>query len=177
MRYFVIVGMPASGKNIARTYAQQQGIPYFATGDIVRSEREKRNIEATPEGMAALSTLLRGDDGLGVTRLALNAARESGRESVFLEGMRSWPEIELIRAQVEACVIAFVTPRNMRLSRMITRGRRDDSPEGFDARDLREIEYGTAVPIVMADEYILNTATEDDALRNLSRIMEKYGCQ
>jgi dephospho-CoA kinase len=36
MKIFVIVGMPASGKNIARSYAESNGLPYFATGGVVR---------------------------------------------------------------------------------------------------------------------------------------------
>ncbi len=175
MRYFIIVGMPASGKNIARTYAQQNGISYFATGDIVREEQKKRNIDPTPDNMAALSGELRGNDGLGVTRLALKAATKASSGVAFLEGMRSWPEIELIRDEVKACVVAFVAPRDTRRARIVSRGRPDDSPEGFDLRDTREIEYGAADPIAMADEYILNTGTEDDALKGLGRIMEKYG--
>ena len=41
MKIFVIVGMPASGKNIARSFAESKKIPYFATGDIVRDEVKK----------------------------------------------------------------------------------------------------------------------------------------
>jgi len=175
MIHFIVVGMPASGKNIARMYAEREGLPYFATGDIVRNEQKRRNTEATPEGFASLSTLLRGEDGLGVTRLALKTAMEQGSDIVFLEGMRSWPEVELVQQHVRTCVIAFIAPREERRRRIISRGRPDDSAVAFDERDFREIDYGTAIPIALADEYILNTATEQDALRTLGGIVEKYG--
>ena len=139
MKILIVVGMPASGKNIARLYADSKGIPYFATGDLVRSEARRRKVEG-PEGMAALSTELRGDDGMGVTRLALGAALGAGAPLVFLEGMRSWPEIDLIRGKAKARVIAFVAPRETRLRRIVSRGRDDDSAEAFNERDRREIE-------------------------------------
>jgi dephospho-CoA kinase len=171
---FIIVGMPASGKNVARTYAESEDIPYSATGDIVRNEVRRRGIDPDPRNTSAVSTELRGEDGLGVTRLALASALESAKPVVFMEGMRSWPEIELIRSQSLCVVVAFISPRQVRLARIIFRGRPDDAPDDFGERDMREITYGTAVPIALADEYILNTGTIDDALRALDSIVRKY---
>lgn len=173
MKILVIVGMPASGKNIARLYTESRGIPYFATGDLVRAEVKSRGSQG-PAQTAAVSTELRGEDGMGVTRMALTAALESGKPLVFLEGMRSWPEIDLIRRKAEVVVIAFVAPRQTRLRRVMVRGRDDDSAAAFDGRDLREIEYGASVPVALADEYILNTGTVEEAFVDLDRIVRKY---
>ncbi len=174
MRVFIVVGMPASGKNTARIYAESKDIPYFATGDIVRQEVRKRGLEANAENTGRVSTEMRGSDGLGVTRQALATVRATGADIVFLEGMRSWPEIELIRQGAEAVVVAFIAPRGLRLQRIISRGRADDSPDAFNERDLREIDYGAAIPIAVADEYVLNTGTIDQALADVDRIVKKY---
>ncbi|HEY9160422.1 MAG TPA: AAA family ATPase [Desulfomonilia bacterium] len=173
MTIFIIVGMPASGKNCAKDYAKAKGYPYFATGDIVRMEVAKRAIEANAENMGSVSTEMRGADGLGVTRQALSTALNQNSPVVFLEGMRSWPEIKLIKESADACVIAFLAPRKLRLERIMSRGRSDDSAEAFDARDMREIEYGTAVPVALADAYILNTSSMDDAVNTLDEIVKK----
>jgi dephospho-CoA kinase len=174
MEIFVIVGMPASGKNIARVYAESAGIAYFATGDLVRQEVIRRGLEPTGINTAAVSTDLRDSDGLGVTRIALEAALESGLDVAFLEGMRSWPEIELISEKAKVTVIAFVAPIELRLKRVVERGRPDDSAAGFTIRDRREIDYGASVPIALADEYVLNTGTMDDALQELDKIMKRH---
>jgi len=173
MKIFIIVGMPASGKNIARQYAESRALPYFSTGDLVRQEVFRRGLEPNAENTARISTELRGKDGQGVTRLALSAALESGSPVVFLEGMRSWPEIELIRRQADAVVVALLAPRHIRLRRILSRGRGDDSPEHFQERDFREIDYGTAVPVAMADEYILNSEGMEEALRALDEIVKR----
>jgi dephospho-CoA kinase len=174
MNIFIVVGMPASGKNIAKMYADARGIPYFATGDVVRSEVKKRGLAPDAANTAAVSTELRGNDGLGVTRHALAAALETGQEMVFMEGMRSWQEIELIREKTPCTVIAFLAPRWMRLERITSRQRSDDSPHSFAERDMREIAYGTAVPVALGDEYVLNTSSIEDALRELDIIVQRH---
>jgi dephospho-CoA kinase len=173
MIIFIIVGMPASGKNCARDYAKAKGYPYFATGDVVRMEVARRGLDANAENMAKVSTEMRGHDGLGVTRHALATVLSQDSPSVFLEGMRSWQEIMLIREKADARVIAFLAPRRMRLLRIMSRGRADDSADAFDARDMREIEYGTAIPVALADAYILNTGSMDDAIQELDNIVRE----
>ena len=173
MKIFVIVGMPAAGKNIARTYAESKGLVYYATGDIVRAEGKKRGEEADAAGTAKISDELRGKDGMGVTRLALEEVLKSGADIGFLEGMRSWPEIELIRKKADCVVVAFLAPRKLRFERICSRGRADDSPQSFDRRDQREILYGTAIPISLADAYLLNTGTMDDTIRDMDAIVKK----
>jgi dephospho-CoA kinase len=130
-------------------------------------------LERDAVAAAAVSTELRGADGLGVTRLALASAVESGAEILFMEGMRSQPEIELIKREAECSVIAFLAPRQLRLERIISRQRADDSPHLFEERDMREIEYGTAIPIVLADEYVLNTGTMEEAIKQIDQIVQK----
>jgi dephospho-CoA kinase len=174
MMVFIIVGMPASGKNIAREYAEKHNISYFATGDIVRKELKKQGLEANAENTAAVSTKLRSNDGMGVTRIALAAALACSGDIVFLEGMRSWPEVELIREQTACCVIAFLASRELRRQRVASRGRSDDSPAAFEERDAREIAYGAAIPIARADAYVLNTGTMDDAMTDLNKIITSY---
>lgn len=173
MKIFIVVGMPASGKNVARKVAEARGLPYFATGDLVRAEAKRRGAMG-PEETARISTELRGKDGLGVTRLALDTAVRCAAPLVFMEGMRSWPEIELVRSRAEAVVIAFVAPRRLRCERVTARGRDDDSSNLFAERDRREVEYGAAVPVALADEYILNDGSLADAERHLNVIIDKY---
>ncbi len=173
MKCFIVIGMPAAGKDIARRYARAKSIPYFATGDIVRAESARRGVAPDAESMARLSTELRGADGMGVTRLALKAALNSGASVAFLEGIRSQQEIDLIGAQAETAVIAFLAPKPLRRARVLARGRPDDSAAGFDGRDRRELDYGIAVPIALADEYVLNTGTPEEALAAFGRIVER----
>lgn len=174
MKCFIIIGMPAAGKDIARQCARDRALPYFATGDIVRAEAARRNVSPDADSMARLSTELRGNDGIGVTRLALKTAFDSGAAVVFLEGIRSRQEIDLIGRQTETVVVAFLAPRALRRARVVSRGRPDDDAAAFDRRDQREIDYGLAVPIALADDYVLNTGTVEEALAAFSKIVERH---
>ena len=171
MKLVVITGMAAAGKNIAAQYAQVHQYPHFSTGDFVRAEIRKRGFNADPEISAKISTELRGKDGLGVTRIAVDEALKQKADVVFLEGIRSWPEIELIRSKAHCTLVAVVAPRNLRLNRVRQRGREDDSVDHFAERDQREIDYGVAVCIALADAYVLNTGSINDALRQLDEII------
>ena len=174
MKCFIVIGMPAAGKDIARQYARGKGYPYFATGDIVRAEAARRNVPPDAESMGRLSTELRGNDEMGVTRLAMKAALDSGAPVVFMEGIRSRQEVDLIRARADAVVVAFLAPRPLRRQRVISRGRSDDSEVAFDGRDQREIDYGLSVPIALADGYVLNTGTMEEALEAFGNIVESH---
>jgi len=101
MKIFVIVGMPAAGKNIGRIYAESNRYPYYATGDLVRAEVRRRGFDADAMHMAAVSTELRGEDGMGVTRIALDTALKEESPVVFLEGSRSLVT-ERLRRNAEA---------------------------------------------------------------------------
>ncbi|MDT8273395.1 MAG: AAA family ATPase [Desulfomonilia bacterium] len=171
MKIFIIVGMPASGKNIARMYAQSKGMPYYSTGDIVREEIRTSGLEADAVTTARVSDELRERDGMGVARRALSRALEHHETGVFLEGMRSWQEVELIRQHAPAVVVAFLAPRETRRERVLHRARADDASDAFDERDMREIAYGVAIPIARADAYILNTGSLDDACAALDAIV------
>jgi len=173
MKLIVVTGMPAAGKNIAAEYAKRHDYPHYSTGDFVRKEINKRGVAADPETSARISTELRGADGLGVTRLAVEEALRQKADVVFLEGIRSWPEIELVRSKTPCTLVAIVAPRNTRLERIRQRGRADDSADHFDKRDQRELTYGVAVCIALADAYILNTAAMDDAARQLDDIVRR----
>ena len=177
MKCFIVIGMPAAGKDIARQYARAKGYPYFATGDIVRAEATRRHVQPDAESMGRFSTELRGSDGMGVTRLALKAALDSGASVVFMEGIRSRQEVDLIRSEADTVVIAFLAPRPLRRQRVISRGRSDDSEDAFDARDQREIDYGLAVPIALADGYVLNTGTIEEAMESFGKIVESHAAR
>ncbi len=118
MIIFIIVGMPAAGKNIACEYAESKQYPYFSTGDVVLAEVKRRGILPDAENTAMISTEMRGKDGLGVARITVSEVIKSNARIVFLEGLRSWPEVEFIKSKANCVVIAIVASRSARLDRV-----------------------------------------------------------
>jgi len=173
----VVVGMPASGKNFARHYAEENHIPHLTTGDIVRIECASRGLDLTAKNMAKVSDELRGHDPCELTRWLLERVdkEHSLQPMVVLEGMRSWEEVELIRSKFSTTLVAFVTGREIRRERYVARARGDDDPRLFEERENRELEYGTAVPIAMADFYVLNDGTIEETIERFRHVMLMIG--
>ncbi|MCK4717080.1 MAG: AAA family ATPase [Thermoplasmata archaeon] len=170
----IVVGMPAAGKDFARFYAEESKIPRLTTGDIVRVECAGRGLDLNAKNLAKVSDELREKDPAELTRwLVDRVEKEMTYEPiVILEGMRSWEEIEIVRAKFPATIVAFVVGRELRRGRFGARGREDDDISYFDKRDRREIDYGTAVPIAMADHYVLNDGAIDDTIGRFRRVMQ-----
>lgn len=175
VRVLVAVGMPGSGKSLARECASEMGIKNLSTGDLVREECGKRGLEPTGPNCKMISDELRGIDPSELTnRLIKKVLEEMSEENmVVLEGMRSWEEILSLREHFHAEVLAFILPMRDRDERRGSRGRPEDDPALFRERDWSEIEYGTSVPIAMADHYVLNTGTLDESKARVREILER----
>ena len=63
-------------------------------------------------------------------------------------------------------LLAVLASGNVRLNRVKHRGRADDSVQHFNERDRREIEYGVAVCIALADACVLKDCAMDDHCGN-----------
>lgn len=72
-------------------------------------------------------------------------------------------------------VVAIFTSPNIRYERLVKRGR-DDAPKDVDEfrqRDEREISWGLAETMVLADKMIINESSLDDFKKNVVRTMEE----
>ncbi len=170
----VVSGMPASGKNFAREYAARHGIPYLSTGDLIREEAKKRGLEPTGRNLAMITDEIKGRDRTALTKKVLERVEKEFPDEplVILEGMRSFEEIELMRRKYPVTVVAFVAGRDTRRERYLKRGREDDDPALFDARDRRELGYGVGEIIALADAYVLNEGTPDEAIARFDEIVK-----
>jgi cytidylate kinase len=172
MTIFVIAGMSTSGKNTKRMYAENNNIPYFATGDIVRKGVKKQGLAPNAENMPEISTNLRGTDGMGVTRIAPSNTLASTNNLVFMERISSCPKVELIHREADSFIVAFVAPRELRRDQMASGSRADNTPSVFEGRGLPEMADGTAISIARADAHVLNAGTMDEAMADLNTIVK-----
>jgi dephospho-CoA kinase len=86
-------------------------------------------------------------------------------------GINADPEISL-QSRADYTLVAVLAPLNLRLNRVKERGREDDSADYFEKREQREIDYGLAVCIALADAYVINVNSPDDALKQLDDIIK-----
>jgi hypothetical protein len=93
------------------------------------------------------------------------------RAEICKRGINADPEISL-QSRADCTLAAVLAPRNLRLNRVKERGREDDSADYFEKREQREIDYGLAVCIALADAYVININSPDAALKQLDDIIK-----
>ncbi|PAU83231.1 hypothetical protein CK500_10550 [Halorubrum salipaludis] len=161
------VGLPGSGKGEAANVAEEAGIPVVVMGDVIRAECRRRGLDPA-EHHGRIAGALReeeGDDAIAARTLPLirEAAAESDREAVLVDGLRSTVELERFRDAFgdDFTLVAVRAPFELRAERLDERGR-DDSDSDLEAlreRDARELELGLGETLDRADVEIDNTGT------------------
>ncbi len=163
MHVIGITGMPGSGKSEAMSVARQRGYPVVRMGDLIWEEVERRGLPRDSHHVGQVASQMRADEGRDIwSRRTVERVREvaSGSEVVLIDGIRNLEEVETFRRELgnEFLLVAIHTDQSHRFDRMLKRGRADDSMDstGLDARDQRELGWGIARTIALADEMIVN---------------------
>jgi len=138
-------------------------------GDVVRSEVERLGLDHSAEVTGRVATDLRESHGSTVIadRLAIQINEDlmAGR-SVLVDGVRSPVELKRLAQIVgrRPLLIAVTADASIRWQRLKERGRPEDgSIESLQARDQREIGFGLAEVITLADIVWCNV---DDDVEN-----------
>ncbi|MGM0470590.1 MAG: AAA family ATPase, partial [Promethearchaeati archaeon] len=102
-------GLPGSGKSTAI-----KAIKTFGTvinmGDLVRKEAKKLNIPETDENLGKSSRLIREREGKGIlAKKCVDLIQKSENNIIFIDGLRSWEEVEVFRERWEFPIIAIKT--------------------------------------------------------------------
>jgi len=173
------VGLPGSGKGEAANVAEEAGIPVVVMGDVIRAECRRRGLDPA-EHHGRIAGALReeeGDDAIAARTLPRirEAAAESERDTVLVDGLRSTVELERFREAFgdDFTLVAVRAPFELRAERLDDRGR-DDSDSDLEAlreRDDREIELGLGETLERADVEIDNTGTLNEFRRRVREVL------
>jgi len=158
MRLLVITGMPGTGKEEFLNVAASMGIPFIRMGDIVRDEHASR----APADMSVGRFAEEERKRFGYDIWAKRSLERMGGPIFLVDGCRSMDEVDAFRSLTDdVTVIAIQSSPEARYGRLIKRNR-DDAPsntEEFGERDDREIGWGLAKIIALADVTISNDST------------------
>jgi dephospho-CoA kinase len=164
-----LVGMPGAGKSLAiEALKARKGAKIVNMGDMVREQVTKAGLPITPENLGKKAEDLRKKRGPDVVaQLTADKVSEGSKDGdlVVIDGLRSMQEVSFFRARWPFPVIAVHSPPATRHARLRTRLRADDSAEPgyYEARDARELKFGIAEVIALADEMIVNSARTSEA--------------
>lgn len=180
MRVVATTGMPGSGKGLGVEVAKDLGIPVVRMGDLVREETQQRGLEPGPSAFGEVASSVREDEGEGAWARRTVQRLEDEREGmVLVDGVRSLEEVDVFRDELgeELFIVAILASPETRYARMRERGRAEDADTdgGFRERDLRELAYGLGDVVAMADAYIVNEQTREEARSTLRAILGARG--
>lgn len=175
VRVVGITGMPGSGKSEAMLVAKKMGFHVVRMGDLIWEEVDSRGLPRDAEHVGKVADAMRKEKGDDIwaqrtverVRQFQDAPdpvasdhRRAPASLVLIDGIRSNHEVEVFRRELgaEFILVAVHTDPDERHDRM-TRRARDDDPTATTAhmdRDSRELGWGIARTIAMADEMVVN---------------------
>jgi dephospho-CoA kinase len=166
VRVIGFTGMPGSGKSEAMEVAKARGHPVVRMGDLVWEEVERRGLPRDARHVGEVANAMRESHGKDVwSRRTVERVRQAAKGSplVLIDGIRSQEEVETFRRELghDFLLVAIHTDPEHRFGRMVRRARPDDSsdPAVLKARDEREMNWGIARTIALADEMLVNDGT------------------
>ncbi len=175
--YIGITGLAATGKSeAANMLGDLLEAKSHSLGDVIRSEVQKRGLEATGANLDRVSTELREEHGAGIVASRLAGELQDSDETMvtIIEGIRSPAEIEVLRAELSDSfvLLGLHASKQTRINRLLDRGRSDDTgAEAIEQRDEKESGFGVREALGMSDYIITNEGSLQDLEREVERAL------
>jgi dephospho-CoA kinase len=163
--------MPGAGKSTIADGLKSKGYEIINMGNAVRNEAKRRNLEPTGSNLGKLMLELREKNGPGAVAELVKPEIENSKSNVIIiDGIRSSPEIEVLKNYGKVKLLAIHASTNTRFEFLQNRGRSDDpkTKENFEERDTRELGVGISNPIALSDDAISNNNLTKEELVDLS---------
>ncbi|MGI6009168.1 MAG: AAA family ATPase [Methanomethylophilus sp.] len=172
MRMIVVAGMPGAGKEEFLSAGRAKGIPFVRMGDLVREFYAASGAEAKGMSLGQFAGAEREAHGTDVW--AKRAVEKVEGKVFMIDGCRSMDEVRAFRKHGEVVIVSVHASPSVRYARLVKRGR-EDAPkniEEFEARDAREISWGSAEVIALSDLTIENMSSLEDFRKRSAELLE-----
>ena len=198
MRVLGFTGMPGSGKSEAMEVAKARGIPVVRMGDLIWEEVDRQGKPRDAKHVGEVASAMRASHGKDVWAIRtcdrvrqivadLDAKEAKGKRVddhsprsarlVLIDGIRSHEEVDTFRRLLgqEFDLVAIHTDPEHRFDRMVKRARADDSKDVavLQARDEREMGWGIARTIALADEMLVNDGTLPQFRQKVEKLLDR----
>ncbi len=179
MRVVGITGMPGSGKSEAVQVARERGHPVVRMGDMVWDEVDRQGLPREAHHVGRVAHEMRhthGDDVWALRTVERVHAVAGDAPVVLIDGIRSHAEVDVFRRELgdDFVLVAIHTDPEERHARLTRRARADDPTEEADhqARDQRELGWGLARTIALADEMVVNGGSLERFRERVAHVLD-----
>ena len=174
MKLIITAGMPGAGKEEFLIAAEDSGIPFVRMGDIVREYYAKRDASDEALSIGQFANIERGRHGYDIW--AKRAVEKMNGDIFMVDGCRSMDEVNAyLGISSDVVLVGVYASPKTRYERLVRRGR-EDAPrdlEEFKQRDAREIGWGLAITLALADHMIINESSLEDFKKEVKALMEE----
>lgn len=177
--------MPGSGKSEAMEVARARGYPVVRMGDLIWEEVARQGLPRDARNVGQVANAMRQSHGKDVwsqrtvERVRQLAGAQAGGPGavVLIDGIRSNEEVATFRRELgnDFVLVAIHTDRAHRFERMLQRGRDDDptDPKVLAERDEREMAWGIAQTIALADTMVVNDGTLAEFRAKVAQVLDR----
>lgn len=171
-----VVGMCGSGKSVATEVFTDAGWEKVYFGGITMEELENRGLEKNEKNEKMVREELRAQYGLAAyaVKLLPRIQKLAEQGNVVLDGLYSWSEYTYLKEHLGDAlrVLAIVTDRGLRYSRLAARTIRPLTEQEATSRDYSEIEnLEKGGPISIADRFVTNNGSSDELIEKITEYM------
>jgi len=168
-------GMPGSGKTAAVKVAADRGVQVLRMGDAVWDEVRRRGLPLEAKVVGQVADEMRKTHGPGIWAKRTLEKVDPDAKLVAIDGLRSLAEQKVFKAALgeDFILVHIHCPDELRLARIVERGREDDTTtrEAFEDRDERELSWGLAEVLEEADVIISNHGTKEELRLNVAYLL------
>lgn len=170
MKVYGLTGLPGSGKTELGRLAVEHGYPLVRMGDMVWDYVRELGLELDPAIVGKVAHERRERDGADIwARVTadriLEIIPDPAPEFAIIDGVRSIQEVERFRIEFrDFRIVAVHSSPLTRYERIMARRRVDDAL-GYDAfmeREKRELSWGIAQVVALADIMLVNEGTLEE---------------
>lgn len=177
MKIIAFVGMPAAGKSVASDVVKEQKIDVVNMGDVIREEVKARGLEPTDANTGGVANDLRDKEGMdAVAKRCVPKIEALDNDLVVVDGVRGIAEVTFFKEHFgkDFTLVFIDAPLETRFERVSNRGRSDDMTDigALKVRDERELGWGLAEAIKVANINVENTGTIDEFREEIKTILE-----
>ncbi len=167
--------MPGSGKTAAVKVAADRGIQVLRMGDSVWDEVKRRDLPLEAKVVGRIANEMRESHGPDVWARHTLKKVDPDAKLVVIDGLRSLAELRVFKNALgrDFVLVHIQCPTEVRMERVMGRGREDDtaSEEAFRERDERELGWGLGEVMEEADVVISNTGTKQELRMNVAYLL------
>ncbi len=177
MNIIAIVSMCGSGKSVASEIFKSSGYEVVYFGEVNLNKLKEEGLEINPINEKMMREKLRKIYGMGAfAKLLLPKIEKLNKENnVVLDGLYSYEELKILKDKFNNIkVVSIVCDKDIRYERLSKRKIRPLTKSEAISRDISEVEnINKAIPIALADYYILNNSSIEDYKNNLKELVIK----